>query len=42
MQFSQPTPIQSACIPVALKGRDLCACAVTGSGKLVNNTKNSY
>ncbi|XP_067937758.1 probable ATP-dependent RNA helicase DDX27 [Watersipora subatra] len=33
MNFVQPTPIQSACIPVALKGRDLCACAVTGSGK---------
>ncbi|KAF6039153.1 DDX27 [Bugula neritina] len=34
MNFVQPTPIQSACIPVALKGRDLCACAVTGSGML--------
>lgn len=32
MSFVQPTPIQSACIPVALKGRDICACAVTGSG----------
>ena len=32
MNFVQPTPIQSACIPVALKGRDICACAVTGSG----------
>ncbi|KAL8591704.1 hypothetical protein ACOMHN_061796 [Nucella lapillus] len=35
MQFEKPTPIQAACIPVALRGRDLCACAVTGSGKTV-------
>ena len=33
MQFEKPTPIQAACIPVALRGRDLCACAVTGSGR---------
>ncbi|PAV79003.1 hypothetical protein WR25_10719 [Diploscapter pachys] len=32
-QFTQPTPIQSACIPVALAGRDICACAATGTGK---------
>jgi ATP-dependent RNA helicase RhlE len=31
--FVQPTPIQSEAIPVALEGRDLLACAVTGSGK---------
>ncbi|XP_048779309.2 probable ATP-dependent RNA helicase DDX27 [Ostrea edulis] len=35
MNFSKPTPIQAATIPVALLGRDLCACAVTGSGKTV-------
>lgn len=33
MGFVQPTPIQSSCIPVALQGRDICASAVTGSGK---------
>ena len=31
--FAQPTPIQSRAIPVALEGKDLLACAVTGSGK---------
>ncbi|KCV68094.1 adenosinetriphosphatase [Fonticula alba] len=31
--FSKPTPIQSRAIPVALAGRDICASAVTGSGK---------
>ncbi|XP_076469950.1 putative ATP-dependent RNA helicase DDX27 [Babylonia areolata] len=35
MHFEKPTPIQAACIPIALRGRDLCACAVTGSGKTV-------
>ncbi|XP_005105610.1 probable ATP-dependent RNA helicase DDX27 [Aplysia californica] len=35
MGFVKPTPIQAACIPVALLGRDICACAVTGSGKTV-------
>ncbi|XP_061197731.1 probable ATP-dependent RNA helicase DDX27 [Saccostrea echinata] len=35
MNFSKPTPIQAATIPIALLGRDLCACAVTGSGKTV-------
>lgn len=38
MNFAKPTPIQAATIPVALLGRDLCACAVTGSGK-TNNLK---
>lgn len=33
MGFVQPTPIQVACIPTALQGRDICASAVTGSGK---------
>ncbi len=31
--FSQPTAIQVDAIPPALEGRDLLACAVTGSGK---------
>uniref|UniRef100_F1KWN7 RNA helicase n=1 Tax=Ascaris suum TaxID=6253 RepID=F1KWN7_ASCSU len=31
--FTKPTPIQAACIPLALAGRDLCACAATGTGK---------
>ena len=30
--FARPTPIQSRAIPVALQGKDLLACAVTGSG----------
>ncbi len=31
--FSEPTPIQSAAIPPGLAGRDVIACAMTGSGK---------
>ncbi|XP_008400709.2 putative ATP-dependent RNA helicase DDX27 [Poecilia reticulata] len=31
--FREPTPIQKACVPVGLLGRDLCACAATGTGK---------
>ncbi|VDM44085.1 unnamed protein product [Toxocara canis] len=31
--FTKPTPIQAACIPLAMAGRDLCACAATGTGK---------
>src|SRR5438067_7958026 len=31
--FHQPTPIQSDAIPPAMEGRDLLACAMTGSGK---------
>lgn len=33
MGFVQPTPIQASVIPLALAGRDICASAVTGSGK---------
>uniref|UniRef100_A0A8C4NGU7 RNA helicase n=1 Tax=Eptatretus burgeri TaxID=7764 RepID=A0A8C4NGU7_EPTBU len=33
MSFHQPTPIQKACIPFGLMGRDICACAATGTGK---------
>ncbi len=31
--FTTPTPIQARAIPPALEGRDLIACAMTGSGK---------
>ncbi|HSG48668.1 MAG TPA: DEAD/DEAH box helicase [Longimicrobiales bacterium] len=31
--FSTPTPVQTQAIPYALQGRDLLACAATGSGK---------
>jgi ATP-dependent RNA helicase RhlE len=31
--FAQPTPIQEQAIPAALTGRDVLACAMTGSGK---------
>ena len=31
--FTRPTPIQQEAIPAAIEGRDLLACAMTGSGK---------
>jgi ATP-dependent RNA helicase RhlE len=31
--FARPTPIQEQAIPPAVEGRDLLACAMTGSGK---------
>jgi ATP-dependent RNA helicase RhlE len=31
--FPRPTPIQERAIPAALEGRDILACAMTGSGK---------
>ena len=33
MWYITPTPIQSAVIPAALAGNDICANACTGSGK---------
>ncbi|CAG9570830.1 unnamed protein product [Danaus chrysippus] len=33
MNYVHPTPIQAATIPIALLGKDICACAATGTGK---------
>ena len=33
LNFTEPTPVQSAAIPAALAGRDVLASAATGSGK---------
>jgi len=33
MSFKTPTPVQSAAIPMVLEGKDLLACAQTGTGK---------
>ena len=39
MGFKQPTPIQKACIPVGLLGKDICACAATGTGERVGGRR---
>lgn len=31
--FTEPSPIQAQCLPIALSGRDLVGIAATGSGK---------
>lgn len=33
--FARPTPIQAEAIPPAIQGRDILACAMTGSGKTI-------
>lgn len=33
MRYEKPSPVQSATIPVILQGKDLIACAQTGTGK---------
>ena len=33
--FTRPTPIQADAVPPGLAGKDLLACAMTGSGKTV-------
>lgn len=38
MGYRQPTPIQQQAVPVVLSGRDLMACAQTGTGKTAGFT----
>ena len=33
LNYLEPSAVQKAAIPVAMAGRDICACAATGSGK---------
>jgi hypothetical protein len=33
MYFEKPTPVQEIAIPLIMKGRDIIACAQTGTGK---------
>jgi probable ATP-dependent RNA helicase DDX4 len=34
--YTKPTPVQKHALPVIMGGRDLMACAQTGSGKTVS------
>jgi superfamily II DNA/RNA helicase len=35
-KYTKPTPVQKHALPVIMGGRDLMACAQTGSGKTVS------
>ncbi|KAK9912220.1 hypothetical protein M0R45_036091 [Rubus argutus] len=33
--FNKPSPLQAACLPLAMASRNICGIAITGSGKMV-------
>jgi superfamily II DNA/RNA helicase len=41
-EFTKPTPVQKHGMPIILSGRDVMACAQTGSGKTVSWQLTSY